>query len=324
MVTHMMMERMMMSVGDVYRQFIPDEHGEPLEEQIFPWSVEGIQQKKQQRLDPEQMDPMTISRILQMKAVEMQHWTEYLAHAKMITDERLKKLLNSVAWAEHMHYLKLLSLLPVPKSPSQAVLKGEISLIHGYDMCLQNEPNDSIRSAFQHIQHDHKQHAEFAAQQLHSQGMDVQKSTGGIDISGGRPLEQQFMKPDDCIWQGQFDGVYKKDSVDPQTLVNVDMSLAGEMAAWTTYGCASLFEHDDGITTHFAAFSSVENQHVSILSSIKDPTETILERALVHEQVEMQNYHKMMEQESHPEVREVFEHLYREDMEQARRLGELA
>lgn len=323
--SQMMKDMLMLSASDVFRQFIPSEHGESLDEQIYPWSADGIGQKLQQPLSADEADPKTINNILQMRAVEMQHWMHYHTFSKMVTDERFKKLAGAIARAEHMHFWKLHSLLPIPSSHSETLLKEELALLACYDRCSQNEPNESVKSAFSHIGMDHLQHAEFAMHQVEKSGkMDVNRITAGMDLTGGKPLDQQFMKPDDTFWQGQMNGVYSKADVDPQTLINVDQSLAGELAAWTGYACAATFESDSSVKSSMAAMSSVEDQHVAILSSIKDPSETLLERALVHEQVEVRNYRMMMEQEENPKVRKAFEDLYREDMEQARLFGQFA
>lgn len=324
MATQIMMERMMTSVGDVFRQFIPSERGESLDEQIYPWNVDGLKQKVESPLSMDELNPRTIANILSMRAVEMQHWTDYHAYAKMVMDQNLKKQLNMIAWAEHMHFLMLQSLLPTPNVPSQDVIASELSLIMNYDMCIRDEPNDSVKNAFQHIRQDHVQHAQYAAQQLQNQGADINRMTGGMDMSGGRALNQQFMKPDSTIWQGQYNGVYNKGDVDARTLINIDQSLAGEVAAWNGYACAMTFEKNNDVKLNFGAFCTVENQHVSILGSLRDPSETLLERSLLHEQVEVQNYRQMMESETNPKARKVFEHLYREDLEQARLFGDIA
>lgn len=324
MVTQMMIEQIMTSAGDAFRQFMPSEQGKSLDEQIYPWNVEGISEKMQPSLSPDEADPKTISNILIMRAVEMQHWADYHSYATMIADENFKKLLNAIAWAEHLHHLKLESLLPTPDQPAQSVLMSEVALMMGYERCIEKEPHDTVRNIFEHIWHDHKQHAEFAAQSAQQSGVDIDKMTGGMDLSGGRPLQEQFMRPDDTIWQGETRGIYKKDSVDAQTLINIDLSAAVERAAFHDYACAFVLEKDKTTKLHFGAFQSVEDQHISILGSLRDPSETILERTLLHEQVEMKNYHKMMEQESNPRVRQVFEDLYREDMEHARLFGRIA
>ncbi len=320
----MMKEWLMLSAGDVFQRFIPSEKGESLEEQIYPWSVEGVSRKVEMPLMPSEIDTKTMCHLLQMRAVEAQHWMDYRHYSMMVTDPDFKKLLGQIARAEHTHYWWLHSLMPPANNPSEAVLNSELAIIDSYDMCIQSEPNSDIRAAFEHIKSDHVMHAEYAARQAQSMGSDVNRFTGGMSLSGGRPLEQQFMKPEDTFWHGRMDGVYKKTDVDPMTLVNVDASIAGEIAAWSGYGCAAISEQDQPNRTHFAAFSSIEEQHVALLGSIKDPTETILESSLVHEQVEVQHYKKMMDHITNPRVKAVFEDLYEEDLEQARLFGEFA
>ncbi|MHB0999338.1 MAG: hypothetical protein ACYC27_08825 [Armatimonadota bacterium] len=312
------------TISDTYRQFIPTEEGESLEEQIFPWSMDGIRQKMNQPLPAHDGDPRTMWNIIQMMAVEAQHWFDYHAYAKMTSNPEFKSLLVSLARAEHVHHQMLMSLIPKPHDASEMVLLGEMALIASYHMAMNNEPNDAIKSAFKHISDDHMQHAQFAVQMVQSKGCDPAAMTGKMDLSEARPIEKQFMRPNDVIWQGRFDGSYHKNDVHPQTLINVDMALAGETAAWDKYSCAMKNTDDMNTRTNYAAFQSIEDQHASILGSIKDPMETILDRSLVHEQVEIQNYGMLMMNETNPQVKKVFADLYNEDMEQARLFGQMA
>ena len=233
----------------------------------------------------------------------------------------MKSLLGRLARAEHVHHMKLMSLVPVPHAPSESVLALETAILTAYQSCIETEPNDSIKNAFTHIFDDHVAHAEFAATDVQQKGCRPESYTGGADLRGGRRMEKQFMRVEDTIWQGNFDGCCSKDTVDPQTLFNVDISLAGEMAAWHGYHCAFENTSEDKIRMAWAAFQSIEGQHAGILGSLRDPTESMLERALVHEHVEMQNYGMMMDADVHPRLKEVFEDLYEADLQQAWELG---
>lgn len=315
----------MSRVSDVIRQFIPTESGEPIEEQIFPWSMDGLKQKMQKPIPLHEADPETISNIIQMMCVEMQHWFGYTAMANMTSNEEIKKQLVTIARAEHIHHMMLMSLLPAPHEPVQGVLEGELAMLGSYAMCMANEPNDAVRSAFQTIFNDHLQHAEYAAQKVNSVGCatcNADMMSGGCDLSGGTPIEKQFMKPEDTIWQGNFGGSYDKNNVDPQTLINIDMGRAGEAAAYDLYHCAMSNVSDADVRMNFAAFESIEGQHAAILGSLVDPSETPVERALIHEQVEIRNYQRLMDEERDSRAKKVFQDLYREDLEQARIIGE--
>jgi rubrerythrin len=317
------MTEQMRSAGDVYKSFIPSESGEPLGEQIFPWGTDGIRKDMQAPLRIHSGDPMTVSNVISMMAVEMQHWSEYLHLAQWTTNAEFKRLLISLATAEQVHHLKLTSLLPAAHDPSEMVLASEMALLNTYCAAMASEPNESIRDAFKLLFNDHLEHADYAAKRVKGLGCPVDTMTGGADLSDGNPIQKQFMRPDDTIWKGCSDGSYDKNSVDPRTLINVDMSAAAETAAWMTYQSAMLEEEDQEIRNDFAAFQAVEHQHSAILDSIMDPSETQLERALVHERTEIVNYERLMKEESNEQVRKVFAELYREDMEHARVLGEL-
>lgn len=314
---------LMRSVTDSYRSFIPSDRGEPLDDQIFPWSVEGVRHDTHEQLPLHEGDPLTYQSVMQMMAVEAQHWAEYHAYETWTMDPEMKSLFGRIARAEHIHHLRLMSLLPTPHASSEAVLAAETSLLAVYTMCMENEPDEAIRNAYRHIFADHLQHAEYAADLVRTAGCPADWYIGSADLSGGRPLDQQFMKPQDTIWQGAWQGCYDKNTADPRTAVNLDMAIACEVSAWSGYMYAVHMEQDQDQRMHYGAFSSIEDQHVSILDSIKDPSESMIERALIHEQVEMQNYARLMESETNDQVRKVFAELYREDMQHAWLFGQL-
>lgn len=318
------MADMMQTVSDVYRQFIPSEKGKSLDEQIYPWSFDGIKEAMKEPFQPHQLDPQSLAFCMQMMAVESQHWLDYHAWCEWVSDKDLKSLLGQLARAEHLHHLKIMSILPPPHAPSESILSMETAILMAYRNCIEHEPNEAVSNAFSRIFEDHLTHAEFAATDVQQKGCPPQAITGGANLSGGRRMESQFMKVEDTIWQGRFDGCYSKDTVDPITLVNVDMSLAGEVAAWHGYHCALANTGEGNIRTAWAAFQSIEDQHVGILGSLRDPTESLLERCLVHEQVEVRNYRMMAEADINPQVKEIFQDLYQEDLQQAWELGQLA
>lgn len=318
------MTEQMQTVGNIYRTLIPSEKGESLEEQIYPWNKDGIKQNMQEPIPLEELGPDTLSRIMQMMAVEAQHWNDYRSFSTWVEDQQMKSLLGQLARAEHAHHLKLMSFLPMPKTPSEEVLINETSLLVGYQMAIEHEPNEAVKSAFQHIFQDHLQHAEYADNLMKEKDLPRSTITAGCDFSGGRPLDQQFLRAEDTFWQGKFDGCYSKDTVDKETLLHVDKAMAGELAAWDGYHCAMTVTQTEEINLHWASFQSIEDQHLAILGSIRDPKESLLERALVHEQVETHYYEKFMDMEDNPRVKKVFQDLHREDMEQGWQLGKLA
>jgi rubrerythrin len=259
-----------------------------------------------------------------MAGVEAFHWMEYTSYAQWTADKDTKSLLGRIARAEEVHHHMLVSLLPVPHHPIEGILAGEVALLSAYESCIEKEPNDTVCDAYKHIFWDHLEHANYAARQVNAAGCPADAYTGGADLSDGRSLDEQFMNVEDTMWQGSFTGCYDKNDVNPLTLINVDMALSGEYHAWYAYMCAFNHVDDMDMRNHLAAFSSIEGQHVGILGSLKDPSETMLERSLVHENVEIINYDRLRRAESNDRVRQVFDELYMEDLEHARLFGEMA
>jgi rubrerythrin len=313
-----------LNVAEPYRMLIPTDQGESMDKQIYPWDMDGIKHRMQKQFEPHEAAPETISNIINMMAVELQHWHDYSTMATMTSDKKFKSLLSDLARAEQVHHLKLMSLLPTPHAPSEMALEGEVAILSAYGLCMSREPDDSIRDAYMHMFMDHQTHAEYASGVVQKAGCPVDAITGGADLSGGRPLNEQFMRPGDTMWKGSLTGSYDRNNVHPLTLINVDMALAGELTAWNVYHCAMAGETDATNKQHFAGFQAVESQHVGILGSIKNPSETPLERSLVHEAVEISSYAMMRDMEPDENVKKVFHDLFREDLEQGYLLGQFA
>jgi hypothetical protein len=57
----------------------------------------------------------------------------------------------------------------------------------------------------------------------------------------------------------------------------------------------------------YAEIASIEEQHVTQYESIIDPTESWLEKWVMHELAEVYNYHGCMQQESNPRIKAIWE-----------------
>jgi hypothetical protein len=57
----------------------------------------------------------------------------------------------------------------------------------------------------------------------------------------------------------------------------------------------------------YAEIASIEEQHVTQYGSLEDPTETFLEKWLLHEAMEVYNYHSCVQQESNPRIKAIWE-----------------
>lgn len=315
-------EQGMHQVGNVFKQFIPGKEGESLDDQIFNWNREGFKRDMQKPLTIHTSDPTTISNIIQMMAIEMQHWVDYNSFANSVSDPELKNLLLRLARAEEIHQLKLMSLLPKPHDSSEAILNSEVAILSAYSQFIDTEQNEQVKKAFNLMFTDHLLHAEYAAGIVNKLGCDVDTFTGGADLSGGKPLNSEFMTSEDTVWNGSYKGAYDKNSADPMTMIHVDMSLASEQYAWDGYTFALTSTDDEDARVQYGSFRSVEGQHVAIAGSLQDTNETPLERALLHEAAEISSYCIKMNCEQDKQVKTLFAELYKEDLEHARLLGQ--
>jgi hypothetical protein len=131
----------------------------------------------------------------------------------------------------------------------------------------------------------------------------------------GRPTAKEHRHPFDDV-RGHID----THTVDPLTRLHVMTIVAGEqqtMNFYMNHGTDCVEPIALGL---YAEIAMIEEQHVTHYESLLDPLDSGLKQLVFHEYNEVHLYWSMLQTETDPRIRSIWEqHLYLEDRAAARR-----
>jgi hypothetical protein len=135
------------------------------------------------------------------------------------------------------------------------------------------------------------------------QGIDANTITQGYtDIVPGRPTLDEHRDPLDDLREP-----YDKRKAAALTKLHAYTILSGEHQTHDYYMHYGPWFADPAARQLYAEIASIEEQHVTQYESIIDPTESWMEKWLLHEANEVYNYYSCLEQEDHPHVKAIWE-----------------
>ena len=125
---------------------------------------------------------------------------------------------------------------------------------------------------------------------------------GYTDIRPGRPTAEEHRDPADDLRRW-----YDKRKASPLTKLNATTIMAAEHQTHDYYMNIGPTFTDPVARALYAEIASVEEQHVTQYESIIDPTESWLEKWVLHEATEVWNYWSCLQTESNARCREIWE-----------------
>lgn len=124
------------------------------------------------------------------------------------------------------------------------------------------------------------------------------------DILPGRPTAIEHRDPEDDL-RSPYDRV----RAELLTKLHALTIMAGEHQTHDYYMNIGPLFADPVARELYAEIASIEEQHVTQYESIIDPSETWLEKWLIHEAAEAYNYYSCVESESEPRIKAIWERL---------------
>jgi hypothetical protein len=125
------------------------------------------------------------------------------------------------------------------------------------------------------------------------------------DILPGRPTEVEHRSPEDDLRRH-----YDKVTAQPLTKMNALTIMAGENQTRDYYMNIGPTFSDPIARQLYAEIASIEEQHVTQYECIIDPTETWLEKWVMHEATGAYNYYSCMETETNPRIKQIWERFF--------------
>src|SRR5690554_4324739 len=122
------------------------------------------------------------------------------------------------------------------------------------------------------------------------------------DIIPGRATMEEHRSPEHDLRDH-----YDRSKADPITKLNALTIYSAEYQTHDYYMNIGPTFADPVARALYAEIASVEEQHVTQYGSLMDPSESLMEKWLVHEAMEVYMYHSCAQQEDNPRIKALWE-----------------
>jgi rubrerythrin len=271
--------------------------GVPLDQQRFTWRE--LVQKPISKLDD---DAFTRVRIILMNGIECE--ASRFGHACARMNQELQLPLALVRRAEQHQQTMVNWLLPPDQSPLETTIGYEQVAVEVTASLAQQEPDPYIAQVMRFgLLEDFDHLYRYSALLDRLEGKDSNNILQCYsDIMPGRPTVDEHRHPADDLRDH-----YDKRIASPLTKLNSLTIMAGEHQTHDYYMNIGPLFADPLARQLYAEIASIEEQHVTQYESIIDPTETWMEKWVLHEATEVYNYYSCAEQEDNPRIKAIWE-----------------
>jgi hypothetical protein len=273
------------------------EKGTPLERQDFTWR--DLVQAPISKLDD---DAFTRVRIILMNGIESEALRFSHACARMNKDLQLP--LARIRRVEQHQQTMVNWLLPADQSPLETTIGFEQVAIEVTASVALHEPDPYLAQVYRFGMLEDFDHLyRYSALMDRLLGKDANTILQSFtDVMPGRPTAVEHRAPEDDLREP-----YDRATADPVTKLNALTIMAGEHQTHDYYMTVGPTFADPVARQLYAEIASIEEQHVTQYESIIDPTESWLEKWLMHEAGEVYNYWSCVESETNPRVKAIWE-----------------
>jgi rubrerythrin len=275
------------------------EKGCPLEQQRFTWR--DLVQKPISKLDD---DTYTRIRVILMNGIELE--ANRFSHMCARMNRDLQLPLAQVRRVEQHQATMVNWLLGADHSPLETTIAYEQVAIEVTAAVAQREPDDYLAQVYRYgLLEDFDHLYRYSALLDRLEGKDANNILQSYtDILPGRPTIEHHRAPQD-----ELRNPYDKRSAHPLSKMHATTIMAAEQQTHNYYMNIGPIFADPVARQLYAEIASVEEQHVTQYESIIDPTETWLEKWVLHEANEVFNYYGCMSQEGNPRIKAIWERM---------------
>jgi rubrerythrin len=274
-----------------------DSRGVPLEKQKFTWK--DIVQKPISKLDDE---AFTRVRIILMNGLETEALRFQHMCARMNKD--LQVPLAKVRRTEQHQQTTVNWLISADHSGLETTIAYEQVAVEVTAAVAQNEPDGYLAQVYRFgLLEDFDHLYRYSALLDRLEGKDANNILQShTDIIPGRPTVDEHRAPENDLREH-----YDRTKAAAISKLHATTIMAAEYQTHDFYANIGPTYADPVARQLYAEIASIEEQHVTQYESIIDPTETWLEKWLLHEATEAYNYYSCMEQESNPRIKAIWE-----------------
>jgi rubrerythrin len=287
--------------------------GTPLAKQRFTWKE--LVQQPYSKLDD---DAFTRVRVILMNGIESEALR--FSHACARMNKELQRALADVRRIEQHQQTLVNWLNPADQSPLETTIGFEQVAIEVTASVAQSEPDPYLSQVFRFgLLEDFDHMYRYAALMDRVEGKDANTIVQSYsDILPGRPTAIEHRHPHDDLRTP-----YDRTTAAFLTKLHAMTIMAGEHQTHDYYMTIGPMFADPIARQLYAEIASIEEQHVTQYESIIDPTETWLEKWLLHEANEVYNYFSCVEYEQNPQVKQIWERFLDYELGHLRFVAEL-
>ena len=277
---------------DLYRT-----KGTPLDRQRFTWRE--MVQPTYSKLDD---DAFTRVRVILMNGIESE--AVRFGHACARMNAELQPALARVRRVEQHQQTLVNWLNPADQSPLETTIGFEQVAIEVTASIAQSEPDPYLAQLYRFgLLEDFDHLYRYSALYDRLYGRDANNLLQSYtDVLPGRPTAVEHRHPLDDLRRP-----YERGEAAAVTKLNALTLVAGENQTHDYYMTIGPMFSDPLARQLYAEIASIEEQHVTQYESMIDPTETWLEKWLMHEACEVYNYWSCVEFESNPRIKAIWE-----------------
>src|SRR3954454_9698910 len=273
------------------------ERGTPLDRQVFTWRELGG--RPYSKLDD---DAFTRVRVILMNGIESE--AVRFSHACARMNRELQLALARIRRIEQHQQTMVNWLNPGDQSPLETTIGFEQVAIEVTASVAMKEPDPYMAQTYRYgLLEDFDHLYRYSALLDRLEGKDANYLTQNYsDIVPGRPTVVQHRAPEDDLRRP-----YDRGTADALTKLHAFTIMAAEHQTHDYYMNVGPTFSDALARQLYAEIASIEEQHVTQYESIIDPSETWLEKWLLHEAGEVYNYWSCLEFEGNPRIRKIWE-----------------
>jgi len=271
--------------------------GYPVEKQIRNWK--NIVHEPVSKLND---DAFTRVRIILMNGIELE--SIRFSHSCARMNKRLQLRLANLRRIDQHQATTINWLLGADMSPLETTIAYEQVAIEVTAAVAQIEPDAYLAQRYRFgLLEDFDHMYRYTALLDRLEGKDSNNILQSYtDVLPGRPTLDHHRAPEDELREA-----YDRRKAKPLTKMNALTIMAAEQQTWNYYMNIGPLFADPIARQLYAEIASIEEQHVTQYESIIDPSETWLEKLLLHKANEVYNYYGCVRSETNPRVRAIWE-----------------
>jgi hypothetical protein len=275
------------------------EPGIPVEEQFRPWSELNVTP-----FDKGSVHPYTRTRVILMNGIEVESIMFSHQFARHTDNPEILRALALSRRVDQQQQKVVNGLNPGDQTPLETTIGYEQVAVDLTAWLARHEPDAMLKQALDFALLEDFDHL-YRYADLYDliDGKDAATLTQHLtEITPGRPTFAHHRHPYD-----EIRGHYSTHTVDPLSRMHVMTIVAGEqqtMNFYMNHGADYLEPIARGL---YAEIAQVEEQHVSHYESLLDPLDSWLQQLVFHEYNEVYLYWSMLQQETDPRIKAIWE-----------------